>query len=76
MSTYSKNVTRVWTATVGEIVADEGGKIGRVTARFAGLVYLRPLGGGREYYRWPEEVRRLRPSERQAIEEETAEVST
>ncbi|MFF0481066.1 hypothetical protein [Streptomyces sp. NPDC004435] len=58
-----------WVPTPGEFAIDRAGKVGMVTDRCGGLIYLCPPGGGRLFYRWPEDLRGLTATELRAVEE-------
>ncbi|MDT9691363.1 hypothetical protein Q5762_24060 [Streptomyces sp. P9(2023)] len=47
----------VWRPATRKYAVDARGKLGRVTGRYPGSVYLRPPGGGREWAVPPEELR-------------------
>lgn len=47
-----------WAPLPTRYAVDSDGRIGRVQERYAGSVYLRPPGGGREWAVAPESLRR------------------
>ncbi|MFC8583165.1 hypothetical protein ACFUGD_01105 [Streptomyces sp. NPDC057217] len=47
-----------WAPLPTRYAVDKDGRIGRVQERYAGSVYLRPPGGGKEWAVPPEELRR------------------
>ncbi|MFE5828674.1 hypothetical protein ACFQ8W_00130 [Streptomyces sp. NPDC056508] len=61
------DVEEEWAPLPTRYAVDKDDRIGRIQARYAGSVYLRPPGGGKEWAVPPEELRRPTEEERERI---------